>query len=224
MALLHGEAGVRKFGFPVSPHYAGAITVAHSVAPHRGASRRLWERAPDQVWGRLCARNAFASSFAGRPAPTEALARTGVQHSCYRGASRRLWERAPDQAWGRLCARSSFASSFAGRPAPTEALARTGVQHSCYRGASRRLWERAPDQVWGRLCARSFFASSFAGRPAPTEALARTGVQHSCYRGASRRLWERALRAKLSNDCSPAGRPLSTARIGASEQHSCSCR
>jgi len=36
----------------------------------------------DQVWGRLCARSSFASSFAGRPAPTEALARTGVQHSC----------------------------------------------------------------------------------------------------------------------------------------------
>ena len=51
---------------------------------HRERSPLSWERAPDQVWGRLCARSSFASSFAGRLAPTEALARTGVQHGCYR--------------------------------------------------------------------------------------------------------------------------------------------
>ncbi len=53
---------------------ARSFIVAHRVGSYRERSPLPWERA--------CARSAFASSFAGRPAPTEALARTGVQHSC----------------------------------------------------------------------------------------------------------------------------------------------
>ena len=88
--------------YPHFRHSASARPMfdARISAPNRGdldsyraQHRSVWERAPDQVWGRLCARSFFASSFAGRPAPTEALARTGVQHSCSTGATHRFFSR-----------------------------------------------------------------------------------------------------------------------------------
>jgi hypothetical protein len=87
---LGPRAPVLRIGFPASLHCTVAITVAHRVGSYRERSPLSWERAPDQVWGRLCARSSFASSFAGRPAPTEALARTGGQHSCSTGERYRL--------------------------------------------------------------------------------------------------------------------------------------
>jgi hypothetical protein len=66
-----------------------------STGSQRRATQLLHRERSPLSWERACARSAFASSFAGRPAPTEALARNDVQHSCSTGSVHRSRGSAP---------------------------------------------------------------------------------------------------------------------------------
>jgi hypothetical protein len=128
------------------------------------------------LWEPTCRRSAFASSFAGRPAPTEALARTGVQHrllqqtfTSFRGSAPQIKSGAGSAREASGCIVRRQAGSHRSAGSHRRAIQAPADVHQL-------SWERAPDQVWGRLCARSFWLHcSPAGRLPQKRWLAPTG-------------------------------------------------
>jgi hypothetical protein len=158
----------------------------------RGNAPLPWERAPDQVWGRLCARSAFASSFAGRPASTEALARTDVQHSCSTGVLQGFCGSAP-------CARSCRGRPQGGSEA-THRFRGSAPQIKSGAGSAREALSpvrspagRLPQKHWLALTCNTVAPQgcfkAFVGARLAREAVA---VAHRVLRGNTPLSWMRA--------------------------------